>query len=249
MSYNHFNVKLNKLHLFSLTWRTLRYIGIVISSFLLLITAYIHTGLHRPKNSGESPLPHDYWLQPANLNNQYPQLIGAENWTLDFIRIEGILRDVSTGNSGDLSINADTVNLLQRVTALLPKDMQDKEWQRLGFLIEKSLGEHTEKELTKLINAFYLYTQNKKSVLHKIKTALPDQKISLLKEFTTETRSIQVHYFGPKVAATLFDKLNKTNEYLNSRRIINMNKQLNFAQRKEKLSVLMKNYKKSLTGS
>jgi lipase chaperone LimK len=58
---------------------------------------------------------------------------------------------------------------------------------------------------------------------------------------------MQLRYFSRDTAVKLFDKKNKTTHYLNSIRIISMDKTLSNIEKKARLSKISNDYKRSLS--
>jgi hypothetical protein len=231
-------------------------IKIIVLLALLFFIVITHIGLRNshPSNTAISniattnkqPLSSSHWLQPAYLNDRYPQLIGSNDWQLDFIIIEEKISNLKLNNDHDLLIDADTVDILKSINLELPKNMQHKEWQRLQFLFIKSLGDNIGKSFYKLINAYYLYEKEEQSQAVKIKNLDFNEKLKFIKSQGINNKKTQARYFGSETAIKLFGKKNKITDYLNSRRIINMDKGLSKNQKREQLSILAENYKISL---
>jgi hypothetical protein len=233
------------LYPFSLKAVHIKYFNITLLSVILFFVASEHIRL-RDKPSPNNQVSSDHWLQPAELDVLYPQLISDDNWELDFIKIEEVIRNLKIDFNQELLINSDNADKLQLVIAQLDMNLPIKEWARLEFLIKQSLGENIGKSFYTLVNSYYHYQQDQTSYLEKIKHANPNEKLALLKDSEIKYLKMQSHHFGSSIAKQLFERKNKTTNYLNSRRIVSMTKELSSAQKKEQLSLLSKNYKQSL---
>ena len=120
-------------------------------------------------------------------------------------------------------------------------------YKLLEFLITQSLGEKNGLQLYTLVNGYFDYQQDQIAYLNKIKYAEPNEKLALLKNSASYYAKIQSQYFGKTTAQELFERKNKTTNYLNSRRIVSMEKGLSKTQKKEQLTRLAKNYKQSIS--
>jgi hypothetical protein len=256
MNYKRYYYRLkDQVFEFSLNTPYVINLKIIVLLALLFFIVMAHIGLRNshPSNTAISnsattnkQLPSSsYWLQPAYLNDLYPQLIGSNDWQLDFMIIEEKISNLKLNNDKNLLINADMVDILQIINLELPKNISHKEWQRIQFLLVKGIGNNIGESFYKLINAYYLYDQEKKLQTVKIKNIELNEKIDFIKSQNVNNRKTQAHYFGSETAVKLFSKKNQITEYLNSRRIINMNKSLSKNQKKEQLSILAENYKMS----
>jgi hypothetical protein len=215
-------------------------------SVFLFLALWAHSSLHERSNFYNKSSLTSQWLQPAYMNEQFPQLIGPNYWQLDFLNIEKIIKNVKTQADGRLLIDHDTAELLQLVNLQLTKHMPDKEWQRLNFLLEQSLGSRVGENFSELVNAYYFYRKKQIISLNEINLATQDEKITLLKTTAHRAYLSQKQYFGAEAAKKLFKMKNNTTNYLNARRIVNMENGLSKEQKKEQLAILARIYKDSL---
>jgi hypothetical protein len=232
------------------------HIKIIVPLALLFFIVPTHIDLRNKHPSSElavndvtakqQPPTANHWLQPEFLNDRYPQLIGSNDWQLDFMTIEEKISKLKLNSDHSLLINGDTADILQLINIELSENIPDKQWQRLRFLLIKSLGDNAGESFYKLVNAYYSYEKAQQSQWLKIKTSSPNEKFELLKRQNINIRKIQAQYFDPEIASKLFHEKNQTTDYLNSRRIINMDKNLSSEQKKHQLSILVKIYKESL---
>jgi hypothetical protein len=96
---------------------------------------------HLRENAQTSENIQVYWSQPVLLDEQFPQLVGQNNWQLNYAQIEEILWRSKFGSGGELVTNSQTAERLYQAILLLPFEMTAKEWQRLIFLLDKSFSE------------------------------------------------------------------------------------------------------------
>lgn len=220
-------------------------LSITLLLLLLFFVASTHIGLR------ENPPSHNkkdtnHWLQPSELDKQYPQLISRNNWVLDFIKIEEIIKGLQLNSNKQILITDDMTEKLQLITAQLDHNLANKEWKRLQFLIIQSLGDNTGKTVYELVDNYYHYRKEEASFIDKIKQANNSDKLSLLKASKEKYHQLQIHYFGIETAKKLFNRQNKTTNYLNSRQIVILEKGLNHTQKKDRLLQLSNVYKQSL---
>lgn len=213
---------------------------------VLYFVASAHMRLHdttqsKPQTSINS------WHQPSQVNAIYPQLISDTNWRLNYIKIENVINNLEFDDKHEIRINSDTADKLQLIIPLLGDTPSNKEWDRLEFLIIQNLGEKNGSLLYTLVSSYFNYQQDQIAYLDKIKFAEPNEKLTLLKNSAAHYANIQSHYFGKNTAEQLFDRKNKTTNYLNSRRIVVMEKGLTQTQKKETLTRLAKSYKQSIS--
>ena len=116
---------------------------------LLALASSALLNIYQSTNLRSSSL--GYWLQPAELNKQYPTPISQDNWKLDFEKVERIVSHAHVSANNTFLINSDTAELLQRINAQLPVAMSVKEFQRMTFLLEHSLGENIAQYLACLL--------------------------------------------------------------------------------------------------
>lgn len=238
------NIQLHKAEKYE--W-LVKYYRTILLVALLAYVAYIRFGLHKNVDLNHKTHSPVQWLQPSSLDEKFPVLISNKSWSINYSNIERILWESTVSTSGRFVVNSETADLLQQVSAQLPGPLESKESQRLTFLIAQSLPDSDAKGLAHLFNRYYLYEQEYRSSLSAITQAKGQEKLSLLKASRTNNKLLQERYFGAEIAEKLFDKKNITVNYLNDRRIINMNESLTKAQKREQLSVLKKNYKNTLS--
>jgi lipase chaperone LimK len=234
------------LYPFSLNSLHSKILSIAALILLLCFVAFEHIRLHdNPQPKHQTSV--NNWHQPTQLNALYPQLISDRNWQLDFIKIESVINNLEINDKHEILINSDTADKLQLIIPLLGENPSNKEWGRLEFLIIQSLGKKNGQQFYTLVNGYFNYQKNQIAYLDEIKYAEPNDKLALLKNSASYYAKIQSQYFGKTTAQQLFDRKNKTTNYLNSRRIVSMEKGLSKTQKKEQLTRLAKNYKQSIS--
>jgi hypothetical protein len=165
----------------------------------------------------------------------------------EFTAIEKIINSLELNPNQEIVINSYTTEKLQLIAAQLNQQSSDIEWDRLELLIKKSLGTDNGETLYNLARPYYSYQKDKISHLNSIKNAESSEKLSLLENSSSKLSQIQSDYFGMSIATQLFQRQNTTTDYLNSRKIVQMKSGLSNTEKKEKLSLLSQNYKKSIS--
>lgn len=222
------------------------YINIPVLILLLGIVASKHLSLHtNTLTLGESDP--QTWIQPEYLNAQYPTLISKNTWSLSFTQIESIIQTIPLDSNQKVIITSDLTEKLSQILFQLGSKPESTQWQRLEFLLTKQFGENPGKELHQLIANFYYYQNESMAYSNKIKLANNTEKKSLLENSMNMLIKMQLRYFSRDTAVKLFDKKNKTTHYLNSIRIISMDKTLSNIDKKARLSKISNDYKRSLS--
>ena len=143
-------------------------------------------------------------------------------------------------------IDSEALELLNRASAALPQALSSEEFQRLGFVIKKSIPSSAGKELANVLNQYYLYDQENMTALQRINSVDDDLKRVLLASAEQNTEERQVRFFGKSMARKLFSEHNRTQNYLNTRRLIKLSELFTATQKKEHLDELRNDYQKSL---
>lgn len=223
-----------------------KYINILVLILLLGFVVLKHLELHSHTLTLEESASKT-WLQPKYLNTQYPVLISNNTWSLSFTHIEAIIKTIPLDSKQKLNINSDLTEKLPQILFQLDSKPESTQWQRIKLLLTKQFGEKTGRELHQLLTNFYYYQKESMAYSNKIKLANDHEKKALLSRRMDQLNKMQIRHFSRNTAMKLFDKKNKTAHYLNSIRIINMDKTLSNTEKKERLSILSKNYKHSLS--
>ena len=222
----------------------------VISLPLLIIALIIltvkHIDLRKSDNFGDV-VSGDQWQQPSTLNEQYPQLISKYGWGFEFDKIEDIIRDLEFDSNDKLLINYDTTERLKLVIFEFKGALSDTQWNRIGFLMKQSLGDRNGGVFYDLVKNYYLYQKEYVEHINTINQSTYSNKLALLKKSQSNILVMQSKYFGSDIAIKLFSRINTTSNYLNSRRIVNMENGLNNSQKKERLLLLSDSYKKTVS--
>lgn len=244
-----------QLHL-SLKKTPSRITSIIFLVAILIFMIATHLNLHKgnavDKNQTIDKKSIDQWHQPISLNDKYPVLISKHSWQLEFTEIEKIIDSLEFDGNQTILINSYTTEKLQLINSQiiasqLTQDSSNIEWERLELLIKKSLGNDNGGLLYNLARSYYFYQKDKISHLNIINNAGSIEKLTLLKNSSSKLSKIQSDYFGTSIATKLFKRQNTTTNYLNSRKIVNMESGLSNTEKKEKLSRLSQNYKKSIS--
>lgn len=221
-------------------------INILALTLLLGLVTSKHLDLHsNPLALEESGS--QTWIQPEHLNAQYPTLISKNTWLLSFTHIESIIKTIPLDSNQKFTITSDLTEKLSQILFQLDSKPESSQWQRLEFLLTKHFGEKSGHKFHQLLTNFYYYQNESTAYSNKIKLANETEKKYLLENSMDVFIKIQLRHFSRNTAMTLFDKKNKTAHYLNSIRIINMDKTLSNTEKKERLSTISKDYKRSLS--
>jgi len=225
-------------------WReTLNTIGLGTLLVMLVPSFYkLHKNAHISYTAGAKI----EWLQPTTLNQATFAPVSNDRWRFSFTKIERLLWNSKLSESGAVSINSDTLTLLEQTTRLLPKAFTTEESKRLTFLIEKSIPEKHGQQLSKLLKQYQLYQQDYQANLNQITQANGEELLALLETSEHQLQSRQQRYFGNKTAEDLFHKKNITTRYLNKRRIVNLTTGLTKEEKRDRLDSLNEVYRKTL---
>ena len=234
------------LHKFSLIKTQSKIISITLLFVVCILLVLKHFSLHKNDNFGAVSTA-EQWQQPSILNEQYPQLISKHTWNFEFNEIEKILKRLELDSNHDLVINFDTTDQLKLVIFELKAELTDEQWQRVDFLMQKSLGGRNGKVFYGLVNAYYFYQKEYLSYLKAVNHSTAIEKLALLKSGEVKQFNMQSKYFGIDAAIKLFSRDNTTTNYLNSRRIVNMERGLSNTEKKKILLQLSDNYKKTVS--
>lgn len=219
------------------------------TSLILLALFYVavtHYGFHQNSHSRYDANKRVEWSQPPLLDESFQTPISNSDWNVDFSKIEEIIWSSTASSSGQLLINAQTAEQLERAYHVLAENHSSRDLQRIAFLIEKSLPSPQGKQLASLFNQYYFYQQETKSWLSDIANAQGDKKRLLLQSSAQTISQWQADYFGEDTAQQLFTQKNTLTNYLHQRIIINLTQNLSAAQRSEKLSALADSHKQTI---
>jgi hypothetical protein len=223
---------------------TLQYIKLSLLACLLICVSVLHYSLRENAQTTESL--QVYWSQPAMLDEPFPQLVGPNNWQLNYAQIEEILWQLKLDDYGKLVINSQTAERLHQVSNLLPFDMNTKEWQRLIFLLDKSFYGGSGEQVFTLLKNYFFYQQQYNLSLSAVQHTKGNKQLELIKVTGADNKQLQVECFGSELAAKLFTKQNITTDYLNKRRGIKIDPSLTSTQKKQQLLVLEDRFKNQL---
>ena len=234
------------LNIFSLIKTQSKILSITLLFCVCLFLVLKHINLHMDDSFGALSTA-DQWQQPSILNEQYPQLISKHTWVIEFNEIEKIIKRLEIDSNHDLVINFDTTDILKRVIFELQAELTGEQWQRVEFLMQKSLGGRNGKVFYGLVNAYYLYQKEYLAYLKAVNHSTAIEKLALLKSGEVKQLNMQSKYFGTDAAIKLFSRGNATTNYLNARRIVNMENGLSNTEKKNILLLLSDNYKKTVS--
>jgi hypothetical protein len=211
---------------------------------LLICVSVLHYNLRENAQTTESL--QVYWSQPALLDEQFPQLVGPNNWQLNYAQIEEILWQSKLDDDGKLVINSQTAERLHQASNLLPFDMTTKEWQRLIFLFDKSFYGGPGEQFFTLLKNYFFYQQEYNLSLSFVQHTKGNKQLELIKVTGADNKQLQAQYFGSELAEKLFTKQRFTTDYLNKRRGIKIDPSLTSTQKQQQLLILEDNFKNRL---
>lgn len=224
------------------------YLSIALCIILVCLT-FIINGVHKQSHTAYEPHKKVQWQQYFELENSVETIskpIGNQEWAFEFNGIINILSRITVDSNNNILISSETLDVLKRASSQIPKKVPSSDIKRLGVVIEKSFSGIRGEQIRDLFNKYYLYRQEASSLLMNINSAVDDKKQALLKAYSGNSLQIQIHFFGKPTAEKLFAKQNKTQNYINKRRQINVSSKLSDDQKNTRLRLLQKAYQQSL---
>lgn len=229
------------------------YLFVCLSAILVGLTVIL-IGIHEQAHRDYKPNDSVQWRESfdANvessqmLNTQVRRPIGNAVWDFQYSPIIQILWRAPLNSDNELVANSETLALLKRASAVLPQTISSEEFQRLDFVIRKSMPSSAGTELANLLKRYYFYEQENMAALQLINSVDNKQKRALLVSAKQSSEERQVRFFGENIAMELFSENNKTQNYLNARRMINLSETLSAKEIKERLDQLQNAYRRSL---
>jgi hypothetical protein len=186
------------------------------------------------------------WHQPSTSNIFFPKKISPQIWPLDFELAEQVLSESKLNNNGELLINPQLADTLDKAIALLPENLNENTLQRAKFLTSKILTDRSGDQLASVfINYYQLQKKIKKDNLIEKDDSNVESELSIFRRMT----AIQDQFLGNEIANLLFGKKRSITEYLYERRDINGNIDLNSNQKKRQLNALKIKYRNKISTS
>ncbi len=122
--------------------------------------------------------------------------------------------------------------IIQGLVTKFPAQLNQQELKRIGFLIAKTFPDEAGQQLSQLSTRYFQYQQAEKSNSTDANAETQFQ----------QTMARQREYFGPVIADQLFGKTNALTRYLLERKKINDNRQLEAAEKQQKLHQLHQHF-------
>jgi len=210
-------------------------VGLLVVVLLCHIT--LHKGAHLRYQSNKDII----WKQPEELDQTYPNLIGSRQWDLDYLSAEAVLHRLKFQSDAALTIDDQSAAVFEQTCAKLGGPLTDDEAQRVAVLVRKGWP-MAGAELAPLLLRFCSYNAEYQASLIELNRAAPPQRLELLKSSAATNRKRQRLFFGQGLAEKLFAKRNARTDYLNTRRLVNANPDLNPQQKKAALAQLERDY-------
>lgn len=157
---------------------------------------------------------------------------------LDFLQIENVLWRSQVDSSMQIEVNSATLEILERIHALLPEVIATQELNRLSFLVEKSIPGPSGRKFAKIINSYILYERATNDSVNAFRQANSRERLVLLKQRGQLRIERQIQFFGADTATSLFKQKNNTNEYLDQRMLVNYDPTLSKAEKTKRLDKL-----------
>lgn len=145
--------------------------------------------LRHERNFAFSPRAHQ-WVQPAVLSEQFPYAVAPDQWALNYEAFEEVLFAVVKQDS-DGSVAR--LPLLDELLQHLPTTLKQQDWDRLGFLIQKSLPDERGVEL---VDVLPRYARYRGAVDGLMKRPMEGSALALAQERFLRTREYRQQYLG-----------------------------------------------------
>ncbi len=202
-------------------------------SSLLLATAWIFSDPQRNTIDGYE----NAWVEPG-IDSNRPK-IDPLAWAFDFERIEKALLKVQCDAQGLGEISDETENALRQAIEQFPKELDDRELQRIQFLASKNCSSGSGHALAGLLMQYYHYNQALQS--------LQQTQIDMIDELTArqkyqQTEALRVQYFGEENAQKLFGRQQAFANYLFERQRIMSDETLTESDKKVRLKRLERRF-------
>lgn len=214
---------------------------------LLLWIGMAHLALHVSLKQVSGSSNGTIWSEPAHSGNTRYAPIGSAVWNIDFSPMEGVLWRIQADPNGVLVVNSETADLLEEVYKKIPRELDDRDMQRLLTLLKKSLPSGYGMQFVELLKNYVPYKLKQNLHLLAINQAVYEAKLVLLESSLRDIEQLQSNYFEPEAAVKLFGKSNAIYHYFMQSRLISINHNWSDVQRREKMRVLQDEYKSVLS--
>jgi len=191
------------------------------------------------------------WLQPAELDGQYPEYLSSRQWSFDFDVVEEKLSAVPVDGQGNLVISSQTPEFLQKILTSLDPQLSDENRQRAFFLMEKSVGGAAGMQLADLALRYSQYIKQLdqlKQEANSVLAAMHAEGSDLSRDEMLHQQSLVLQHqiFGLDITQAMFGRKQVLADYLFARRRIQADKALSDAEKSKHMEQLKKTYDASL---
>lgn len=169
------------------------------------------------------------------------QRISPDSWSFQFGPVETLLSAARFGEQGELIINGKTAALMARVVKALPAHLNQRNINRLGFLVARGVAQSGGQELAELLKVFYRYEQAIENERREVFES--SGQVKLPYETLAYFRNA---YFGDQLTEHLFGRQHRLLEYISLRRAIEGDASLAHGDKRKKLLELKDQYRSLL---
>ena len=180
------------------------------------------------------------WLQPAELDQKYPERITSRKWSVDFETVEEKLTSVVVDADGRLVISPQTQELMQQILNSLDTKLTQENRQRVFLLMQKSVGGEAGAQLADLTFKYSQYIERMEQL--KSESGQPDNGLSWDEWLHQKTLALQTQIFGPDITQAMFGRKQVLADYLFARRRIQADVSLSETEKARRLEQLKQQY-------
>jgi hypothetical protein len=211
----------------------------VLLATIVFATTLVIIAVSLPDTSS-SGYRHQEWSQPAEVTRQDPVPISSHQWAFDYQPIAGQVSALATGSPGDLALNNQTLERLERIASALPQTLSETAIERIGFLSQQGVPAPIADDLADTLKGFLRYRQAIRE-----STLASDSGNPAVAARTRFERSVvlQNRYLGDARAEQLFGQQRRLQRYLIERQAIHANPDLSAAQRQKALDRASERFK------
>jgi len=222
------------------------YTNLALLGLLLALIAPKLYSLHLGAHSNYDLKKKIVWSQSETLAKELADPISNTRWQIDFSKIEQQLWNSNAATSKGSQINAETLQLLEQIYALLPENIDAQNSARVGLLINKSLTSSGGIDIAALLGKYQAYRQKQQENFEVADQTNDTTRLAYLLSHDKTLESVQARHFG-ELAQPLFNENNVRTHYFNQRLIVSLSPNLTDEQKAEQLEKLKQGYRASLS--
>lgn len=178
------------------------------------------------------------WQQPSAVTAAFPQPVSATQWSLDFIALEQPLWR-ALQQHGDDAITESWLATLDSMIAVLPESVSAQQWQRLQFLLLKSVPGEQGRQLAELLPRYYRYRADWADLQQQ---PARFSGIEQLKFRRQQVQQLRAEVLGAAWHKRLFSVQERTAWYLLQRMQLRNDRSLGEEERRQRLKALDHEY-------